>query len=77
MASKNKKTQASLKRQMTLCRKTNTRVNGKNAQFPIVTLTGKWFQEAGFKIGHVIDILPQSGKLIITIAKEQRFELKE
>lgn len=77
MASKNKKTQALLKRQMTLCRKTNTRVNGKNAHFPIVTLTGKWFQEAGFKIGHVIDIQPQSGKLIITIAKEQRFELKE
>lgn len=63
------------KRQMTICSKAFGRVRGCYVQFPIITLSGKWLRESGFKIGQVIDIHYDSGKLIITIAQEQRFDL--
>ncbi|MFZ2782876.1 MAG: SymE family type I addiction module toxin [Sediminibacterium sp.] len=45
-----------------------------NILFPIISLSGKWLQESGFRAGHVIDIVCEDGKLTVTIAKEQRFE---
>ena len=66
----------SSKRQMTICSKAFERVGGY-VQFPIIILSGKWLRESGFKIGQVIDIHYHSGKLTITIAQEQRFDLQE
>jgi len=63
-------------RQLTICGKSFIRehVNGGYAYFPFINLCGKWLQDTGFKIGHVVDIAHEDGKLTITIAKEQRFE---
>lgn len=65
------------KRQMTFCSKRFSRENGKYVQFPTLTLTGKWLKESGFKIGQVVDIQYKKTQLIITVAEEQRFELKD
>lgn len=66
-----------LKRQMTFCSKTFYRENGKIVRFPTLTLTGKWLKESGFKIGQVVDIQYEKTQLIITVAENQRFELKD
>ena len=61
-------------RKMTICNKGFAREKGQYVFFPIISLTGKWLQQHGFKGGQVIDISCEEGKLVITIAKEQRFE---
>jgi len=61
------------KRQMTICSKSFARKENCYVYFPEIHLRGKWLQESGFKSGQVIDIACEDGKLIITIAKEQRF----
>ncbi|QDZ60178.1 SymE family type I addiction module toxin [Elizabethkingia meningoseptica] len=65
------------KRQMTICRKTFSRECTDYVSFPIITLTGKWLKESGFKIGQVIDIECRKSKLIITVAENQRFDLED
>ncbi len=47
---------------------------GQYVFFPIISLTGKWLQQHGIEGGQVIDVTCHEGKLVITIAKEQRFE---
>ncbi|MFT3747213.1 MAG: SymE family type I addiction module toxin [Agriterribacter sp.] len=66
-------------RRITVCTKTSSRSTGQRAvQFPTLSLYGKWLQDTGFEIGHVVDIICEQGKLTITIAKEQRYkELKK
>lgn len=61
-------------RQMTLCNKFFAREKGRYVFFPELHLRGKWLAEIGFRSGHVVDITCEDRKLIITIAKEQRFE---
>jgi hypothetical protein len=61
-------------RQITICNKGYARQRGRYVYFPIINLSGKWLKAHGFKSGQVIDITCEAGKLIITIAKEQRFE---
>ena len=59
-------------RRITVCRKSFWRLSGQRyAPFPILSLTGKWLQDSGFKIGHVVDIACETGKLIITLSNEQ------
>ena len=59
---------------MTLCSKTFARMNNRYVQFPELRLQGKWMEDSGFRSGHVVDVTYGEGKIIITIAKEQRFE---
>ena len=61
-------------RKMTVCNKGFARQGQYNAVFPSISLSGKWLQESGFKAGHVIDIACENCKLVITLAKEQRFD---
>jgi len=42
-------------------------------RFPKLHLCGKWLQDTGFKIGQVVDIACETGKLTITIAREQKY----
>lgn len=65
------------RRQMTICSKSFSRENGCYVQLPVITLSGKWLRQTGFKIGHVIDIHYEYNKLIITVAENQRFDIKE
>lgn len=44
--------------------------------YPSLHLSGKWLQENGFMIGQVVDILCEDNMLLITVAEEQRFNLK-
>ncbi|WP_157830297.1 SymE family type I addiction module toxin [Siphonobacter sp. SORGH_AS_0500] len=37
-------------------------------------LSGKWLQDSSFQIGYMVDIACKNGRLIITIAKEQKYE---
>lgn len=46
-------------------------------RFPKLHLCGKWLQDTGFKIGQVVDIACEKGKLIITIAQEQKYPDKQ
>jgi len=46
-------------------------------RFPKLHLCGKWLQDTGFKIGQVVDIACETGKLIITIAQEQKHPDKQ
>lgn len=62
---------------MTICSKRSSRENGCYVQLPTITLSGKWLREAGFKIGHVIDIHYEYNKLIITVSENQRFDIGE
>lgn len=61
-------------RRMTICNKGFIRRSGRYVFFPIISLSGKWLKEVGFKSGQVIDITCEDRKLIITLSKEQRFE---
>ncbi len=62
-------------RRLTICNKSFSRSSSDYyVYFPIISLSGKWLLECGFKSGHVIDIVCEDSKLIITIAKEQRFD---
>jgi len=62
-------------RQLTVCNKYSARSNGVGINYPVIVLTGKWFEDIGFKPGHVIDVTySNKGSLVITLAKEQRFE---
>jgi len=74
MATQAQPAKAARIRQMTICNKGFARESGRYVFFPIISLSGKWLQEQGFKGGQVIDITCEQGKLIITVAKEQRFE---
>ena len=60
-------------RKLTVCNKGFTRVTTRCVFFPCINLSGKWLQQNGFKGGQVIDIMCENGKLVITVAKEQRF----
>ncbi|MDE5487299.1 SymE family type I addiction module toxin [Elizabethkingia meningoseptica] len=62
---------------MTICRKTFSRECTDYVSFPIITLTGKWLKESGFKVGQVVDIHYKTNKLVITIAETQRFDLED
>lgn len=67
-------------RQMTVCNKCFARHSSagnlyrSHVLFPIISLSGKWLQDSGFRAGHVVDIYYEEDKLVITKAKEQRFE---
>lgn len=75
MATKDKTANTLKTRQMTICNKGFVRENGRYVQFPLITLSGKWLKEHGFKAGQVIDIAyEEECKLVITIAELQRFE---
>jgi hypothetical protein len=60
-------------RKLTICRKGFTRKTCRCVFLPSINLSGKWLQQNGFKSGQVIDIACEKGKLVITVAKEQRF----
>jgi hypothetical protein len=60
-------------RKMTVCRKGFARQGSEYAVFHIISLSGKWLKESGFRAGHVIDIACEQGRLVITLAEEQRF----
>jgi len=62
-------------RQITLCNKSFKRAKNLYVVFPELHLKGKWLAESGFRAGHVVDIVCNQGRLVITIAKEQRFVL--
>lgn len=64
------------KRKMTICRKSFTRSNKVNIDFPIITLCGKWLEDSGFEVGHVIVIHCSHQKLIITISEKQRYRCR-
>jgi len=61
-------------RRLTICSKGFPRRWGAYINFPSINLSGKWLQENGFKIGHVVDISCAEGKLTIIISPEQRFD---
>lgn len=62
-------------RQLTICGKYTPKKYGRGSTFPMVVLSGKWFEEIGFKPGHVIDVIySNTGSVVLTLAKEQRFE---
>ncbi|WP_118953257.1 SymE family type I addiction module toxin [Taibaiella helva] len=59
-------------RRITVCGKQLGRFSGRRyVRFPIISLTGKWLQDSGFKIGHVVDVVSDNGKITITLSKEQ------
>ncbi|HET8572273.1 MAG TPA: SymE family type I addiction module toxin [Edaphocola sp.] len=61
-------------RRITVCSKGFERLSGQRwVFFPIISLSGKWLQDSGFKIGHTVDIACEDGKLTITLSKEQRY----
>ncbi|MBN9298241.1 MAG: SymE family type I addiction module toxin [Filimonas sp.] len=60
-------------RHMTICNKAFSRNSGRYVLFPMISLSGKWLQEAGFKSGQVIDITCEDRKLTITLSSYQRF----
>ncbi|MDD2793884.1 MAG: SymE family type I addiction module toxin [Sediminibacterium sp.] len=67
-------------RQMTVCNKYFPRQSSisnqfrGNVTFPIISLSGKWLLDSGFRAGQVVDIAYEDCRLTITIAKEQRFK---
>ena len=60
-------------RRITICSKSFVRASRSYVSFPDIRLCGKWLEEAGFRSGHVIDICCERGRLVITLAREQRF----
>lgn len=74
MATQEEAATAARTRQVTICNKYFARVKNKYVCFPELILRGKWLKESGFRAGHVVDIACEDCKLVITIAKEQRFE---
>ena len=61
-------------RQLTICNKHFPRKKSRDLIAPVITFSGKWLQQQGFRAGHVIDTACSQGQLVITIAKEQRFK---
>lgn len=67
----NKKSQT---RTITVCSKAFERANKERyALFPVLSLSGKWLQDSGFKIGHVVNIACEEGRLIITLSEKQPY----
>lgn len=61
-------------RRITVCSKGFERLSGQRwVFFPIISLSGKWLQDSGFKVGHTVDITCEEGKLTITLSEEQRY----
>jgi hypothetical protein len=61
-------------RRLTVCSKAFGRLSGRHfVPFPILSLSGKWLQDTGFKIGHIVDIACEAGKLTITLSNEQQY----
>lgn len=61
-------------RRITVYSQTFSRLYGQSARrVPKLYLCGKWLQDTGFKIGQVVDIACEKGRLIISIAKEQKY----
>jgi len=73
MAIQKETKKATKTRRITICRTGFARQSGY-AFFPVINLMGKWLQDSGFRSGLVVDIAYSAGKLVITIAKEQRLE---
>lgn len=71
MASPKKETKT---RQLTVCNRILMRQGGYAAYFPTISLTGKWLQKNGFRSGQTVDVACQRGKLVITVAKKQRYK---
>ncbi|RQO30972.1 hypothetical protein DBR32_09700 [Taibaiella sp. KBW10] len=61
-------------RRITICSKSYNRFGSRNTPYPVLRLGGKWLQDSGFKIGHVVDIICEKGRLTNAIAKEQKYE---
>ncbi len=67
-----------LVRRITVYSQTFSRESRPTAiRFPKLHLCGKWLQDTGFKIGQVVDIACETGKLIITIAQKQKYPDKQ
>lgn len=63
-------------RQMTVCCKASRGINNARPKlFPVLRLCGKWLQDSGFNIGHVVDIVCEQGRITITIANDQKYEV--
>jgi len=60
-------------RQLTICNKYFARSHGSGVCFPVINLCGKWLRDAGFKSGQVINIRCENRRLVITVAKENKF----
>jgi len=74
MATDEPLSKATSTRRLLVCSKGYERLSGQRyAFFPIISLSGKWLQDSGFKIGHTVDIACEDGKLTITVSKEQRY----
>jgi len=59
-------------RRLTICSKGFERLSGRRyVFFPTLNLSGKWLQDSGFKIGHVVNISCEDGRLTITLSEEQ------
>ncbi|HJV20755.1 MAG TPA: SymE family type I addiction module toxin [Sediminibacterium sp.] len=63
-------------RQLTICNKYFPRPGRYMGHviFPIISLSGKWLQESGFKAGQVISVNCEDRKLIITVVKECKYD---
>ncbi|GAA4454952.1 hypothetical protein [Rurimicrobium arvi] len=59
---------------MTICSKSFARKGHRYVCFPVIQLGGKWLYDQGFRSGHVIDILYQTGEIVIRISDMQRFD---
>lgn len=57
-------------RRLTICSKGFERLSGRRyVFFPALSLSGKWLQDSGFKIGHVVNISCEEGRLTITLSE--------
>jgi len=74
MAEAEQSSKAFQTRRITVCSKGFERLSGQRwVFFPIISLSGKWLQDSGFKIGHVVNISCEEGRLTITLSEEQRY----
>ncbi|MBX2923804.1 MAG: SymE family type I addiction module toxin [Chitinophagaceae bacterium] len=63
-------------RKLTVCNKGSRRCTGSGyITLPVISITGKWLEEMGFRGGHTVDVTCEKHKLTITISPKQRFEL--
>lgn len=58
-------------RRITICGKVSDRFKGPSVLLPVLSLCGKWLQHSGFKVGYVVDIACELGKLTITLSNVQ------
>ena len=59
-------------RRLTVSRIYQTRSSGPGVRAPMIRLTGKWLEEAGFAAGETVTVQVEQGRIVVTQVSPNR-----